>query len=265
LKGSSFKLKIYPGDILSIYVFTLNREAFPFLMQPEERAVSDSRSAYERGYVVDASGVLKMPLIGAVNLTGLTTTKDGANAADFTLTASPTAPVLPGGSTTFRIQFASASAGTKTAALHIANNVAGFQPYDINLTANPLPLSFTQDADGDGMSDAAEVQLAAQGFDWQVSQPGLVATYYENANGAGLFTTNQVQALNVGVPLIQRDPATGVFKLTIGVKKTTNLLLPFTDFPMNAPGTDTFINAQGKLEFEFTVPDNAAFFRLEAE
>jgi hypothetical protein len=114
------------------------------------------------------------------------------------------------------------------------------------------------------MSDAAEVQLAAQGFDWQVSQPGLVATYYANANDAGLFTTNQVQALNVGAPLIQRDPATGIFKLSIGVKKTTNLLLPFTDFPMNAPGTDTFINSAGKLEFEFTVPDNAAFFRLEA-
>jgi hypothetical protein len=38
-----------------------------------------------------------------------------------------------------------------------------------------------------------------------VSLPGLVATYYANANDAGLFTTNQVQALNVGVPLIQRD------------------------------------------------------------
>src|SRR5215203_334706 len=72
LKGSTFKLKIYPGDILSIYVFTLNAEAFPFLTQPEEKAVSDSRSPYERGYVVSESGELKIPLIGAVNLNGLT-------------------------------------------------------------------------------------------------------------------------------------------------------------------------------------------------
>jgi hypothetical protein len=77
--------------------------------------------------------------------------------------------------------------------------------------------------------------------------------FYVNANDAGLFNPSQVQALNVGVPLIQRDPATGVIKLTIGVKETTDLSLPFTDFPMNAPGTDTFINPQGKLEFEFTV------------
>jgi len=72
LKGNDFKLKIYPGDILSIYVFALNREAFPFLTQPDEKAVSDSRSAYERGYVVNSSGELKIPLIGKVNLNGLT-------------------------------------------------------------------------------------------------------------------------------------------------------------------------------------------------
>ena len=202
---------------------------------------------------------------GSVNLTGLTVTKDSANAANFTLTTNPTTPVPPGGTTTFTVQFSSATTGAKTAALHIANNVAGYQPYDINLVGNPLALGFTQDTDGDGMSDAAEVQLAAQGFDWQVSQPALVTAYYANANDAGLFTTAQVQALNIDVPLIQRNQATGVFKLTIGVKKTANLLLPFADFPMNAPGTNTFINGQGKLEFEFTVPDNAAFFRLESQ
>jgi polysaccharide export outer membrane protein len=50
----------------------LNAEAFPFLTQPGEVAVSDSRSPYERGYVVNSSGELKIPLIGAVDLNGLT-------------------------------------------------------------------------------------------------------------------------------------------------------------------------------------------------
>jgi hypothetical protein len=34
---------------------------------------------------------------------------------------------------------------------------------------------------------------------------------------------------------------------------------------MNAPGTGAMINGSGKLEFQFSAPDNAAFFRLEAE
>ena len=71
--------------------------------------------------------------------------------------------------------------------------------------------------------------------------------------------------MNVGKPLIQRNASTGVFTLTIGVQKTGNLSQLFTDFPMNASGTSTILNAQGKLEFEFTVPDNAAFFRLQAQ
>ena len=66
------------------------------------------------------------------------------------------------------------------------------------------------------------------------------------------------------VPLIQRNPATGKFTLTIVVKKSPNLSLPFTDFPLNTPGSSAVINPQGKLDFEFSAPDNAAFYRLES-
>ena len=115
-----------------------------------------------------------------------------------------------------------------------------------------------------GMSDASEFDLAALGFDWQANQSALVTTYFSNANSAGLYTTNQIQALNVGTVLLTEDVGTGTFKLTIGVQKTTNLALPFLDFPMNGPGSSTLINAAGKLEFQFSSPDNAAFFRLES-
>ena len=65
----------------------------------------------------------------------------------------------------------------------------------------------------------------------------------------------------MGAPLLMKDPGTGQFKLTIGVQKSTNLF-DFSPFPMTAP--QTLINRQGKLEFQFTVPDDAAFFRLES-
>ena len=199
---------------------------------------------------------------GSVDLTGLTLGKDGPNAADFTVAASPAASVAPFASTTFTIQFAPASAGTRTAALRLTNNIAGSSPFTINLTGQLL--SYTTDTDGDGINDAQEFDMAALGFDWQVSQPALVSNYYATANGAGLYTTSQVQALNVGTPLLQKNPVSGSFTLTIGVQKATNLSLPFLDFPMNGPGASTTINGQGRLEFQFTTPDNAQFFRLEA-
>jgi hypothetical protein len=207
-----------------------------------------------------ASLLLTIRNPGGASLIGLTITKDGTDAGNFTVTANPTTPVPPGGSTTFRIQFAATGdlTATKSATIHIANNVPGQNPYDINLVGQSL--SFITDTDGDGMSDAAELLLAPLGFNWQVSQPALVNTYYSNANAAGLYTLSQVQAL----PLLTKDPSSGQFKLTIGVQKATDLGLPFADFPMNGPGTSTLIDGQGKLEFQFTVPDNAAFFRLES-
>ena len=199
--------------------------------------------------------------INVANLTGLGITIDGSDAALFTVTASPTAPVSgPFGSTTFTVRFAPTTTGDKTAALHIANNDPDENPFDINLSGQVLLL--TQDTDGDGLSDASEFLMAVLGFDWQVSQSGLVGTLTNNVNGAGYFTPSQVQALNVGGPLIQKNPTNGLFTLTIGVQKATNLV-DFLPFPMTAP--QTMINGLGELEFQFTVPDNAGFFRLESK
>jgi uncharacterized delta-60 repeat protein len=122
-------------------------------------------------------------------------------------------------------------------------------------------LSFSNDTDGDGMNDASEFQMATLGFNWEVNQSTLVNTYQSTANGAGYFTAAQVQALHVGTPLIQRHPTTGVFTLTLGVQKSSDLI-HFNAFPMTAP--QTTINGAGKLEFFFTVPDNAAFFRVQS-
>src|SRR5207244_3520746 len=69
------------------------------------------------------------------NLTGLGITIDGTDAAMFTVSASPTAPVSgPSGTTTFTVRFAPTSSGAKTAALHLASNDATPNPFDIPLT-----------------------------------------------------------------------------------------------------------------------------------
>jgi hypothetical protein len=109
------------------------------------------------------------------------------------------------------------------------------------------------------LNDAAEYQLSALGFDWQLAQPALVTSFLTNS---GLLTHPQVRTLSVGVPLIERNPATGTFTLTLGLEKSTDLGT-FIPFPMTQP--QATINGSGNLEFEFTAPDNAAFYRVKAE
>jgi hypothetical protein len=210
------------------------------------------------GTEVSLTFIIKNTNLG--NLTGLGITIEGSDAALFAVTSSPTAPVGPVlGSTNFTVRYAPATAGLKSANLKIANNDDDENPFDINLSGRDLV--FTEDSDGDGLSDAAEFDLAALGFDWQVSQVDLVDALFNNANGAGLYTRTQVQALHVGTPLLERDPVSGFFTLTIGVEKSADLM-DFSPFPMTGPQTS--INGQGNLEFEFSVADEAAFFRVES-
>lgn len=196
---------------------------------------------------------------GGLDLTGLQLEIAGEDASLFSITTTPSPPVKGGGgTTTFTVQFAPTSTGTKTAVLRIWSNDADENPFTINLVGHRL--SFSEDADGDGMNDASEFQLAALGFNWRSNQSGLVNTYYANANGAGLYTASQVQAMHVGTPLLTRD-SSGEFTLTIGVRKSTDLAV-FSPFPMSP--AQTTIDEQGELRFKFSVSDNAAFFLLQA-
>lgn len=83
----------------------------------------------------------------------------------------------------------------------------------------------------------------------------------DSPNSYGLYSLTQVEALNVGTPLLTKDQVSGKFKLTIGAKKSVNLST-YTALPFSSG--ETTINPQGELEFQFISPDNAAFFRLES-
>ena len=238
---------------------------------PAEIAIEQSAVDISDGGLKDFGGVVvastadltfAIKNTGGVNLvlSGATkVTVSGTDAALFSVVSQPASPVAPGGSVPFTVRFAPISGGAKTAHLTIANSDADENPFDIDLAGTGL--TFTADTDGDGLNDASEAQLASLGFNWQVSQTALVNGYYANANGANLYSLSQVQALNVNVPLIQKNPS-GTFTLTLGIDKSANLI-NFAPFPMTAP--QTLINGQGKLEFQFNAPGNAAFFRVQAQ
>ena len=250
------------GDGNDLILTLLNPEIV--IEQPLLTDVADGGSR-SFGTVVlgsTASLVFTIKNTGPGILNGLTITKSGTNEAEFSVTASPTAPVGgPSGSTTFTIQFTPTTSGAKTATIQIASDDADENPFDITLTGQAL--SVNDDTDTDGMNDVAEFKLSALGYDWQVSQVALVATLFTNAGDAGLFTTSQLQSLKPAAPLIARDPASGKFTLTMDWKKSTDLT-NFADFPAPS-GSAVSINPSGDIEFEFTSPDPAAFFRIEVE
>jgi hypothetical protein len=78
-------------------------------------------------------------------------------------------------------------------------------------------------------------------------------------NTHGLYNLSQVQALNVDAPLLTREAGNNKFKLTIKVKKSTDLKT-FSAFPFVFENST--INANGEMEFQFTSTENAAFYRL---
>ncbi len=76
-----------------------------------------------------------------------------------------------------------------------------------------------------------------------------------------LYRPTDLQALAPGAPVITHDPVTKKFKLTLHVEKSTDLS-QFSPLPFSVDTTS--INPSGELEFEFTVDEPAAFFRLQA-
>lgn len=63
---------IYPKDIINVFVYTDNPDALPGIGSRLEDRSMDNRPAYERGFTVEDNGDLILPLIGPVNIAGLT-------------------------------------------------------------------------------------------------------------------------------------------------------------------------------------------------
>jgi polysaccharide export outer membrane protein len=67
-----FEITIYPQDILTVQLFTVNPDAMPGISTSIDKAVIDNRTSYEKGFIVNKDGDLDLPLIGSVHLEGLT-------------------------------------------------------------------------------------------------------------------------------------------------------------------------------------------------
>jgi hypothetical protein len=253
------------GGQTKTYTITVTRPCPLISVQVDGAAVTDGSAVpvgfgtatygkpTARAFTVTNAGTSPLNL-GAIHLTG-------AHAADFAAGPLQTQVLDPGESTTLTVTFRPQGGGARTASVHIGSNSLGdLASFDILVSGSAL--GYGSDTDGDGMNDAAEFEMAALGFNWQDSQPDLVSTYYSAANGAGLYTTSQIQALQINTPVLARDPLSGGFTLTLGLARSKDLN-QFSPFPVSTPQVS--VNANGELEIRFVTQDDAAFFRVEAK
>jgi alpha-tubulin suppressor-like RCC1 family protein len=142
---------------------------------------------------------------GGRDLTGLTYTMDGPDAAEFEVTTDPVAPVPHLGTTTFTVRFSPTSLGPKSATLHLASNDANENPFDLTVTGTSIlePI-FTSASDIGFTSNGFSVGGATLGditLDYPPS-PGTTLTLVKNT-GPG-FILGEFGTLTHG----QRVPLT---------------------------------------------------------
>ena len=87
---------------------------------------------------------------GNENLTLGTVTTGGTHAADFIVTAQPSTPIAPGGSTTFSVQFDPSATGTRSATVSFSNNDADENPFNFSIQ---------------GTGTAPEIEVSGNGLD----------------------------------------------------------------------------------------------------
>ena len=79
------------------------------------------------------------------------------------------------------------------------------------------------------------------------------------APSLGLYTRDQLQGLALGRPMLAKDPSTGKMILSLGLKRSTDLL-NWANLPIGAG--DIGIQ-DGLLNIQITPQGNEAFYQLE--
>jgi hypothetical protein len=170
---------------------------------------------------------------GTKDLSLGTITIGGANAADFTVTTSPSSTVAPGNSTTFVVTFNPSATGTRIATLNLINDDTDENPYDftlqglgiIDIDGDGLDVSVDTDDDNDGINDIIECStcitdpfvngsfenpiISASSYSilptssvtgWQTSAENFIEIWSSGFNGVPAASGNQFAELNANVP-----------------------------------------------------------------
>jgi hypothetical protein len=184
----------------------------------------------------------------------------GAHAADFSFVNGGGPFNIPADDdASFVVRLTPGASGIRAATLRITSSDSDEGIFEIVLSGRGL--SASEDTDGDGLNDVSELRMASLGFDWEAPDPELVAAFGEYFGNSAFHDPSKIQALRLRAPLMSRT-GSGQTKLTFSLLKSTDFQ-SYLPLPFSIP--DTTLNAAGELEFEFAVPDDTKFYRLETK
>lgn len=116
-------------------------------------------------------------------------------------------------------------------------------------SANPLTLNVDSDKEVTAVFIPESAALS------------LGAGILDNPNEFNLFTPEQIHAMHVNQPVVERDPVTEKLTIRLGLFQSQNL----TDWtPVNLQSSEMFIR-NGKVEFEVTPSTGGMFYIIEAD
>lgn len=110
-------------------------------------SMETSTGTITKKYTIQNTGNVALS-IGSITISG-------TNAANFTLTASPSASIAAGASSIFSVTFDPETVGTKTATISIINNDSDENPYNFSIKGVGIQTFF--DSDGDGVYDNFDI------------------------------------------------------------------------------------------------------------
>lgn len=139
-KYEAFIDGVFGVSLNGTFVFgsTVKKAAEISVQQPAGSNLTDAKSKKSFGTVkLGKSATAKAFVIkntGTANLTGISISTGGTNAAEFTLTAPGKTTLAPGASTTFKATFKPKTKGTRTAVIKIKSNDKDENPFEIPVT-----------------------------------------------------------------------------------------------------------------------------------
>lgn len=175
---------------------------------------------------------------------------------DFSVTTPPPGTLNPGATSPMVITFTPSAGGIRNGVLQILSNDPDQGSLNVTLTGRGFVP--TADDDGDSVPNSSEFGLEAFGFDPTVNDSGLVTTLRSN----GFYQTSDVGNLALGRPLLQRDSATGNFRLGLGFQKSATLTgwTPLLGYTLD------YDVPSGSIEIEFSSGGSSPeFYRVWGE